>query len=339
MSADPTKKSKAIVLLSGGLDSMLAVKVLQEQDVEVVGLSFKSPFFDARGAERAARELGIPLLVVDMTEELLEVLKEPKHGFGRFFNPCTDCHALMVKKAYQLLREVGADFVATGEVLGQRPKSQQKHALNAVAKDSGARGLLLRPLSAKLLPPTEPEERGLVDRNRLLDLQGRGRQRQMELAAKYGLEKYPSPAGGCLLTDVAIARRLRRIFQHYKDVLDPSFLHISKIGRHFWVGQSLIVVARNESETNEIRKYTKQTDYLLELADTAGPLTVVRSLSEPSPELLHLAALLTVRYSKARTEERVWVQIVKNDASVEQRILVTPSQLNELLQKLSVEQL
>ena len=241
---------KALALLSGGLDSMLAAKLIQEQGIEVVGVAFTSPFFGPDKARRAAEWLGIPLHVVDITEDLIPVLVRPKYGYGRNMNPCIDCHTLMVRKAGELMKELGASFVVTGEVLGERPKSQNAAALRIVARDSGLEGYLLRPLSAKLLPPTVPEEKGWVDRERLLDIQGRSRKPQMALAEKYGLKDYPSPAGGCLLTDPGLSRRLKELLAE-NQTPEQRDLELLKYGRHFKSPEGTRIVVARQKEENE----------------------------------------------------------------------------------------
>jgi len=318
---------------------MLAAKLVLEQGIEVIGISFESPFFNADRARKAAIQLGIPLITWDITDELIQVLKNPKHGYGRFFNPCIDCHALMVKKALELLPSLQAQFIITGEVLHQRPKSQKMHGLMAVAKDSGAQDLILRPLSAKLLPPTKPEKEGWVDRSQLLDIQGRSRQRQLELAQKLGMNDYPMPAGGCLLTDISVTRRLQKIFQYWKDGIDRPFLELSKVGRHFWAGSDLIVVARNEQESYRLRSLMKVWDYKLELFDIPGPTTLLRCHDQPTADVMELAAMLTARYSKARTMPLVQVK-AENYLFLEVKTLqVKPTALDGALQHMKVEQL
>ena len=210
----PRPRAKALCLISGGLDSQLAACVLREQGVHVEGVAFSSPFFSPDAAIRAAKQLDIKLHVVDFTPHIAALLKNPPHGFGSCLNPCIDCHAAMVRKASEIMAREGFDFIATGEVLGQRPMSQRRDALNMVQKDSGIPGRLLRPLSAQLLPETEPETLGLVDRSRLLGLSGRNRKPQLEMAKRFGLVEFPTPAGGCLLTEPNYTRRLKNLMEH-----------------------------------------------------------------------------------------------------------------------------
>lgn len=266
---------RAIALLSGGLDSLLAVRVLQEQGIEVVGLTFTSPFFGAEKAEKGAEQLGIELLVKDISEDELALVKKPPHGYGKQMNPCIDCHALMFRKAGELLGE-GYDFLATGEVLGERPMSQNRQSLNVVARDCGFADLLLRPLSAKLLEPTKPEREGLVDRERLFAIEGRSRKPQMAMAKEYGIKSYVQPAGGCLLTDPAFSKRLREMLDHDPDatVEDARLL---RIGRHFRSESGAkIVVGRDESDNRKILEIARDEDILIVSDIIPGPTSLVR---------------------------------------------------------------
>ncbi|MDI6845503.1 MAG: hypothetical protein QME28_05125 [Candidatus Saccharicenans sp.] len=268
-------RARALLLLSGGLDSVLAGKLLEEEGVEIVGLTFRSPFFGAREALRVAREQGWPLIVVDITEEQIQIVENPRYGYGRNLNPCIDCHGQMAKIAGELLSRYQADFVATGEVLGERPKSQNRQALGLVEKLSGIRGKLLRPLSARLLPETEPEKQGLIDREKLLDISGRSRKRQMELAEKYGLREYPTPAGGCLLTDPGFSARARQL-REWRGRLIPEDIEIIKCGRLFFVEEALIVIGRDEKENGKIIQRSLESDILVTTYGFKGPLAAVR---------------------------------------------------------------
>src|SRR4030042_2624974 len=203
---------KALLVFSGGLDSLLAAQVIRAQDIDVLGLFFETPFFSSEKAKQSAAEIHLPLKIVDLTESHLRIVRKPKHGHGGNMNHCIDCHALMLRSAGDLLEKEEASFIISGEVLGQRPMSQNFKALSIVAKESGFNGLILRPLCAQHLPVTVPEERGWVKREELLSLSGRSRKPQMELAGKLNIRHYPSPAGGCLLTDPVFSRRLRDLF-------------------------------------------------------------------------------------------------------------------------------
>jgi len=297
------KKTKALVLLSGGLDSILAAELLKRQGIEVTALSFKSHFFNDKAAKKAADKLNIPLRTIDFSEEHLNLVKNPPHGYGKTMNPCIDCHALMLKKAKEIMEKEKFDFVATGEVLGERPMSQNVNALKLVEKESSLKGYLLRPLSAKLLDPTIPEEKGLVKREKLLDISGRSRKRQMELAKEWGIKEYPTPAGGCLLTDPGFSKRLRELFNECPDC-QGNDVELLKFGRHFWEKGIKIVVGRNEKENEQIKKLAQKGDILVEMKDYPGPLTLIRNYSsEDTPQaIIDRAKELTQKYS-TKTKE------------------------------------
>lgn len=301
---------KAISLFSGGLDSQLAVRLLQEQGIEVLGFNFVTPFFGGtQTIEAAARQLGIELVNLDVTEDYIPgVLQNPVYGYGKNMNPCIDCHAFMFRTAGDLMQRYDASFLVTGEVLGQRPMSQNRSALNAVDKLSGYRGWIVRPLSAKLLPPTQPEERGWIDREKLLDIQGRGRTRQMELAEKYGVKDYPSPAGGCLLTDISFSRRLKRVMQ-YHDSPQVHDLNILKLGRHFYLQDNkLLLVGRNQGENKRMEEGALPEDILLKVAQRPGPLGLLRGAEATEADLVRQAAAIVARYSDAKNEPRTTVK-------------------------------
>lgn len=272
----PNKKIKALVLLSGGLDSILAVKVLQEQNIEVAGLVVTSIFFNAKAAKEAASQLDVKLIVKDFSKKHLKLVKNPPHGYGKNMNPCIDCHALMFKLAKKEMKRGGFNFVATGEVLNERPMSQNKNALRLIEKEAGLFGYLLRPLSAQLLPPTVPEKRGLVDRGHLLGISGRGRRPQLELAKKYKIKKFPTPAGGCLLTDPGFSDRFKNLLQKFPKakIKDTQLL---KVGRHFWQDKNLFVVGRNHQENLKLKELKKRKDLLAEAKNVPGPSILIRS--------------------------------------------------------------
>lgn len=300
------EKIKAIILLSGGLDSTLAAKILQEQGVELVGVGFSSPFYSYSRGEKAAKWLKIPFIKRNISSEIWEIVKAPKHGYGRNMNPCIDCHALMLREAKSLMKEVGALFVATGEVLGERPMSQNREALQLVVKEADLEGLVLRPLSAKLLPETVPEKKGWVEREKLLGIEGRSRKVQMELAEKYGLKEYPTPAGGCLLTDPEFSKRLKNLLSHRKEA-DLEDVKILKLGRHFFLGGAWVIIPRNKRENLVLEKLIKEDDLLIRVLGKGSPLTLVRGRA--NPDVLKEAALLTIRYSQARDDHKAQVEI------------------------------
>jgi tRNA-uridine 2-sulfurtransferase len=274
------KSSKAIVLLSGGLDSMLAVKVLQRQGVLVVGVSFSCPFYSAEKAEKAAENLGIRLIVKDISEEMLGLVKNPPSGYGKRMNPCIDCHTLMIKTASEIAKEENADFIASGEVLDQRPFSQTKESLARIINLSGID--IVRPLSAKLLPETEAEKSGKVDRHRLLDISGRSRSRQEELARNFEMNDYPSPAGGCLLTDPGYSERLIILLDNWPD-MTVNDTEVIKRGRVFWFnadngGKIMLVIGRHEEDNNYLEKLAIRGDIMVKLKDENGPTTIIRGV-------------------------------------------------------------
>jgi tRNA U34 2-thiouridine synthase MnmA/TrmU len=298
---------KALCVFSGGLDSMLASQIIRAQGVDVLGLFFETPFFSSHRARASAKIIQLPLKVVDLTEPHLEVVKHPAHGYGGNMNPCIDCHALMLRKAGQMLEEEGANFIITGEVLGQRPMSQNLKALSTVAAQSGFPRLILRPLSAKLLQVTIPEEKGWVQRDLLMNFSGRSRKPQMELAQKLNIIDYPSPAGGCLLTDPIFSKRLKDLFSK-----EPQFeireIELMKVGRHFRIGpHARLVVGRNKGENETITSLAKREDLLLIAQSVPGPTVV--ALGDLTPDLEILAAAITVSYSDARDGEPTEVRL------------------------------
>jgi len=284
-------------LFSGGLDSILAVKVLQDQGIGIIGVTYVTPFFGAEKAIQVAGQLNMDHRVVDITADHLEMVRHPKHGYGRNMNPCIDCHALMFRKAGGLMGREGADFLFSGEVLGERPMSQNKGSLIRVARESGYEEFILRPLSAKRLPMTHPEREGQVDRSGLLDLHGRGRKPQMELADHYGIADYPAPAGGCLLTDPIFSRRLRDLLEADGAVSRES-LELLKIGRHLRLEEHFkLIVGRHREDNEQIKKLYAGEDLLLDVKEHPSPLGL---LSAGAPDdLVRLAASVVLRYSDA----------------------------------------
>ncbi|MBI4846255.1 MAG: tRNA 4-thiouridine(8) synthase ThiI [Candidatus Omnitrophica bacterium] len=313
------KKVYAIGLLSGGLDSMLAVKLLLEQGIEVTGISFMTPFFGPKMANKAAEKLGIELIVKDITERHLEIVKNPPHGYGKTMNPCIDCHALMVNIAGQIMDEQGVDFIFTGEVLNERPMSQNRRSLDVVAEMSGYKEYLVRPLSAKLLEQTKPEKEGLLNRGLLMDIQGRSRKLQFELAAKYGIEEYPNPAGGCLLTDKNFSLRLKDLFQHNPDPVLRD-LNLLKVGRHIRLNEkSKLIVGRNEQENREIEKSFSAADILLSAEHIPGPVCLL--LGEKLESLVERAAHVCAAYSDAEEGQSCQIRLKKNQFEEEIKVI------------------
>ncbi len=307
------RKVKALVLLSGGLDSILAVKLLQEQGIKVTGISFKSYFFGTKNAEKAAKQLKIPLIKIDFSKKHFEIVKKPKHGYGKHMNPCIDCHGLMLREAGKVMRKKKFDFIATGEVLNERPMSQNRQALKLVEKLSKVEGKVLRPLSARKLKKTIPETKGLVNREKLEAISGRSRKRQLELVKKYKIKYFPSPAGGCLLTDAEFSKKLKKII---KKKLTKSDFELLKIGRHFWHASTKIIIARNEEECKKFQKLASKKDVLLEPKDYPGPTTLVRG--KITKAVTQKAAKLTKYYStKTMKLKKVKIKILNTNKILE----------------------
>ncbi|MBO8158429.1 tRNA 4-thiouridine(8) synthase ThiI [Thermosyntropha sp.] len=327
---------KAISLFSGGLDSQLAVALIQKQNIEVIALNFVTPFFGVKESTiKAAQNLKIELITLDISREYIgKVLKNPKYGYGKNMNPCIDCHAFMFKKAGDMMAELGASFIISGEVLGQRPMSQNKTALHIVEKLSGYKGYIVRPLSAKLLPPTIPEENGWIKREELEDISGRSRSRQKELAEKFGITEYPSPAGGCLLTEANFSRRLKKLIEKRPEA-EPEEMEILKVGRHFYVKDNLLVIGRNRAENEIIQKIALQSDKLIKVTDRPGPTGIFRSFTgQFNDEDLIQAASILARYSDAKNEPETNVKIYNKDGDIEKIFIVkplTPEEIPEMV--------
>jgi len=315
----------ALVLFSGGLDSILAAKILAGQGIETTALVFTSYFFDAKPAEKSARENDIKLKIVDFSKRHFEIIKNPCYGRGAGMNPCIDCHLLMLKCAKIIAKKENFDIIATGEVLGQRPMSQNNRALELIEKKAGLVGKILRPLSAKVLPETEMEKMGLVDRKKMFGISGRSRKEQMALAKKYRIKYYPSPAGGCILTDKEYSKKLRDLLENIKKP-EPCDFELLRIGRHFWAcpvrktnvletkNISLkskcsekiaepklsngvkIILGRNHEENLALKKIASKSDILIEPKDVPGPMALVRG--KKSKNVLDFTKTLLLKYIK-----------------------------------------
>ena len=300
-------RGRGLCLFSGGLDSQLAVCLLREQGVHVEAVLFNSPFFKNAAAVRASASLGVKLHTLDFTADILSLVSRPPHGFGGALNPCIDCHALMVRRAGELMERLGFDFVATGEVLNQRPMSQNRRSLETVEKDSSLRGRLLRPLSALLLEPTLPEAKGLVDRGRLLGLSGRSRKAQMDLADSYGLRDYPSPAGGCLLTESGFCRKLADLRDH-EGFSSTRLVWLLRTGRHFRLpGGAKCVAGRDARDNAELKRAVMPEDVLLYTVDVPGPTVLMPGGGSEGD--VALAAELCAAYSDGKGRSTVTVRI------------------------------
>ena len=298
---------KAVALFSGGLDSMLAIKLILEQGVEVHALNFLTIFCTCTSkgcmhqATKAAKDLGVPLKVMNITKEYMEIVKNPKHGRGRAMNPCIDCRIFTFKKARSFMDEIGASFIITGEVLGQRPMSQRRHAIELIEKESGLKDLILRPLSAKLFEPTIPEKEGIVDREKLLDIQGRMRVRQISLAEELGISDYPCPAGGCLLTDKGFSNKLKDLLK-YKPNYDLNDLHILKTGRQFRINaKSKLFVGRDEKENETLLSFSQPGDYIFDVIDIPSPIGLLRG--DVTEKEIILSSSIIARYSDLKSDK------------------------------------
>lgn len=320
---------KAIALLSGGLDSTLAAKIILEQGIELEALNFLTVFCNCthRGetclaSKKAVEGLGIPLRVLNVSEEYLAVVKHPNHGYGRNMNPCIDCRIFMLKKTKEYMETSGTSFIITGEVLGQRPMSQRREAMRLIEKEAGLEGFIVRPLSAKFLPATIPEERGWVDRERLLNISGRSRKPQIKMAEQFGIRDYPCPAGGCLLTDPGFARRMRDLMVHRPD-FSLNDVHLLKIGRHFRLSPSIkLVVGRNEDDNQKIQAFSQDGDLLMMALGTPGPLALLRGGT--GSEEIEKAAAITVRYGKAKDMKNVEVQYRRVGEDADRSLWISP---------------
>ncbi len=313
-----SRQIRGLALFSGGLDSQLAICVLREQGIEVEGIVFSSPFFKLNSARQAAQQLGIKLHVFDFTRDILELVEHPPHGFGGNMNPCIDCHARMIRRAGEVMARVGFNFVATGEVLNQRPMSQNRRALGMVAKSAAINNRLLRPLSAQLLEPTAPELEGIVDRAHLLALNGRSRKPQVALAERYGIVEYPAPAGGCLLTEDGFCRKLADLKAH-EGFADERLVWLLLHGRHFRLPTGIkCIVGRDKSDNQALRKAALPADTILHTVDVPGPTILITG----NADMLGLsqAATLCAAYADTRGRDDVLIRIIQDDRIQETRV-------------------
>ena len=312
------EKKKVVALLSGGLDSQLAIKMMQEQGFDVSAVAIKTPFCDfdcGRGCGFEIREraddLNVNLKTVYLGDEYIEMLKHPKHGIGAGFNPCIDCRSMMFDAAKKHMEDIGAEFIISGEVLGQRPMSQHAPALRTIEKESDLVGKIVRPLSAALLPETDPEKNGLIKRENLGMIRGRTRRNQLDMAKKYGIENPPNAGGGCLLTEPQFGIKAKDLFSHTEN---PTIndIDLLKIGRHFRLDeQTKFIVGRNKDENEMIKAIALPGDILLEAKDFVGPVSILRGSN--AKEHLKFASSVTLRYSDAPNNEQAIVSIRDND--------------------------
>jgi len=335
-------KIRALALFSGGLDSILAARVVAAQGIEVLAVKFVTPFFDyeiladiPRYTRTVQEKFGINVQVKDISVGYLDLLHHPRHGFGKNFNPCIDCKIFMLTRARDLMDELGAAFLVTGEVLGQRPMSQRLDTLHVISRDSNSRPFLLRPLSAKLLPETDPERQGLVDRERLLDFRGRGRSRQIALAGEFGIKDFPAPAGGCILADPILSRRIARLYAD-QFVLRPENITVSDVrlllvGRQFILpGGGWLILGRIEKENDQIAQLAGGDDALLYMEERPGPAALLRQAASCYADAsvrdrdLQLAAGLVVRYGRKEKGVAQAGEVLVSLAGGRQMIIAEP---------------
>lgn len=321
---------KALALFSGGLDSLLAIKIIKDMGIDVLALHFNIGFVGKNDKSEALKEIlaqiDVPLKVIDIRRQFFdEVLFAPKYGYGKYFNPCIDCHGNMFSHAFSLLESEGASFVISGEVLGQRPKSQRAEALLQVEKLCNAQGLVVRPMSAKLLPITIPEQKGWIDRERLLDIHGRGRERQLKMVEEYGIKNYAKPGGGCLLTDTSIANKIKDLQSHREIVFED--MEMVKYGRYFILPNGgRCVIARNEEENQKLSfKHPKMSK--IELLNCLGPLGLVEK--DSSQEDKEMAIALTLTYGKTEMDKSYKVHFEGRE--VEMKPFVSKEKAREFL--------
>lgn len=312
--------AKAIASLSGGLDSILATKLILEQDIEVEAVNFLTVFCTctSRGktclaSKSAADKLGIGLKVFEVSKEYFHVVKNPKYGYGSNLNPCLDCRIFMFKKLGEYMKEAGASFLITGEVLGQRPMSQRRDAMRLIERESGLEGLILRPLSAKLFRPTIPEKQGIVNREKLLAIEGRSRKPQMQLAKDMSINDYPCPAGGCLLTDPGFANRMRDLLR-YKPEFTFNDIQLLKIGRHFRLSpEAKLIVGRNKEENDRLLKLAQPEDLYFRPAKVKGPIGVGKGIFNTTQ--IFITSRIMTRYSDGQASQTLEIEYKQNSVN------------------------
>ncbi|MDP2939469.1 MAG: hypothetical protein Q8O13_05285 [Candidatus Omnitrophota bacterium] len=307
-------KIKAVSLVSGGLDSGLATRIVLGLGIELAVLNFTGPFclcnkpggckFEAKNL---AQSFGLEFKVVNVFDEFIEIVKNPKHGYGSNLNPCIDCRILMFKTAKKFMQEIGASFIVTGEVVGQRPMSQQRHTLRLIEKESGLGGLILRPLSAKLLPETIPEINGWVNREKLLSISGRSRKEQIALVKEFDMGNYPCPSGGCLLTDPGFSQRMSDLLKYSEVSIEE--IKLLKVGRHFRLSPTdKLVVGRDETENEVLLKLAKETDFIFMPCEVKGPVALGRG-KDFDNGLMDLSGSIVARYCDKAAEEKVIIKV------------------------------
>ncbi len=307
---------RAICLLSGGLDSALSAKIVKDMGVEVFGLYINTPFLQSKDVFKVAKDLEIPLFAKGVTKEYLDILKNPKYGFGQGANPCIDCHILFLRIAKEYMKETNCSFIVTGDVVGQRPMTQYKKVIEVIDREAEVSGCVLRPLSAKLLYETEAERAGIVDRNKLFDIKGRSRKAQISLAKRFGIDFYTSPAGGCILCDPAFSRRVKDALKH--DELKLEYIPILKVGRHFRINGKKLVVGRNEFE-NGILLRNSSSWKIIEATSIPSPIGLFRGGDE-----IDIACSIVLSYSDFKGRDKWYVKVFESDRKSSTRFFYVP---------------
>ncbi|MFW6142715.1 MAG: tRNA(5-methylaminomethyl-2-thiouridylate) methyltransferase [Desulfovermiculus sp.] len=302
-----------LILFSGGLDSILAAKILQKQGLRPLGLHFVTPFFGRPDKIASWQEMyGLDILAADISQVFVRLVTQgPRWGRGKHLNPCVDCKILMLQKAKAMLPKFQATFLVTGEVLGQRPMSQRRDALNIILREAGVKDILIRPLSGKLLAPSKIEDQGLVNREQLLKIKGRGRKEQLRLAHEFNLPEIPTPAGGCLLTDPEYVKRFSPLLEHLTPPKDQDF-HLATVGRQYWARGYWLVIGRNKADNESLAGLVQTDDLLFKLTSLPGPLALGRQAAKPWPEeIIRDAARCMARFSSkaVQSEQPVTVRV------------------------------
>ncbi|MEJ7642064.1 MAG: hypothetical protein WKF36_07700 [Candidatus Nitrosocosmicus sp.] len=341
-SAADKKKIKAVALLSGGLDSQIAVRMMKEQNIEVEAVAIKTPFCDfdcgkgcGHKVMEVSSELGIKLKTVYLGKDYLTMLKNPKHGYGSGMNPCIDCRKMMYDEAKKHMKTIGADFLITGEVLHQRPMSQNSNALSVIEKETDMEGKVLRPLSAQLLPKTEPEKKGIVDRSLLGSIQGRSRKEQLQLANRFDIADPPNSAGGCLLTDPQFAVRIRDLMKYSVDEPSINDVELLKLGRHFRFNEhSKLIVGRNHGENESLLSLSLKHDFIIQAVDIPGPVAILRISDRPDlrkhKKLLLSSIGITLRYTDAMPEKNCEVRVTNKKRKTNKVVTAVPYSVVEV---------
>ena len=325
---------RAVALLSGGLDSTLAIRVMQDQNIEIHAINFMSLFCTCTpqdsgctAAQKAVDQLGVPLKTVNTSEKFVELVKDPPHGYGSEVNPCLDCRIMMFHKAREYMENIDASFLITGEVLGERPMSQRHEAMELIEKEAGVEGLVVRPLCAAHMEESTPEKQGWIDRQAMLDLRGRNRTPQIELATEYGINDYPCPAGGCRLTDPGYASRVRDLLTHEPD-FGVNDMQLLKVGRHFRLSDSCkAIVGRDKEENERLWTLNRENDILLQLEDHTGPTTLMRGTF--TEKEIKVSGALTARYANIGNTDHLTVATLNSTPEARRTLEVQPAKEGE----------